>query len=162
MRAQWLQTAPWVGWPTHWKMWQTGWSSRVVKDSKKKIDTNILGPKNVPPNLMWLVEGKGKGGWATGLAEDNRDRETRLRMEKKGMREGRDPSPVNEKSDTTYQPFCGDVLRDPKSGQLGGARGTAWPIGWGLRSGIDETGRSNRLFPLGGSTGWISCPSGPW
>ena len=66
--------------------------------SKKKIDANILRPKNMPPNLIDIVEDKHKGGWAKGLADESRDRETPLQTKKKmGMREGRDPSPVNEK-----------------------------------------------------------------
>ena len=163
MRAQWLQTAPWVGWATYWKMWQTGWASRVVKESKKKSDTNILGPKNARLNSIWLVEVKGKGGWAKGRAVENRHRETRLQIEKRGN-EGRKewtPAPSMKKSDTTYQPFCSDVPRDPKSGRWDGPRGTAWQIGWGLRSGFDGTGLLSRPFPWEGSTGWISCPSGP-
>ena len=82
-------------------MWQTGWSSRVVKDSKKKIDTNIWGPKNAPPNLIDNVEDKHKGGWAKELSDESRDRGTPLQTKKKkGMREGRGPSPVNEKNAT--------------------------------------------------------------
>ena len=63
-------------------MWHTGWHSRVVKESKKKMDTNILGPKNALPNLIYLVEGKGKDGCAKGLADESPDRETRLQMKK--------------------------------------------------------------------------------
>ena len=51
-----------------------------------------------------------------------------------------------KKSNTTYQPFCGDVPRDPKFGQSGDPRETAWPNEWGLRSGFDGTGRLSRPF----------------
>ena len=68
-------------------MWQTGLSSRVVNETKKKIDTNILGPKNVPPNLIDIVEDKGKGGWAKGLADESRDRGKSLQPMRKGIRE---------------------------------------------------------------------------
>ena len=64
-------------------MWQTGLSSRVVNETKKKIDTNILGPKNVPPNLIDIVEGKGKGGWAKGRADETRDQGKPLQTKKK-------------------------------------------------------------------------------
>ena len=46
------------------------------------MDTNILGPKNALPNLIYLVEGKGKDGWAKGLADESPDRETGLQMKK--------------------------------------------------------------------------------
>ena len=89
-----------------------------------------MGPKTALPNSIDIAEGKGKGGWATGLFDESRDRETRLQIEKKkGMREGRDPSPSMKKGDTSYQPFCGDVPRDPGYEQSDGPRGTAWPIG---------------------------------
>ena len=68
-------------------MWQKGLSSRVVNETKKKIDTNKLGPKNVPPKLIDNVEGKGKGGWANGLADETQDRGKPLQPMKKGMRE---------------------------------------------------------------------------
>lgn len=57
--------------------------------SKKKIDANILGPKNMPPNLIDIVEDKHKGGWAKGLADESRDRETPLQTKKKNGYEGR-------------------------------------------------------------------------
>ena len=93
----------------------------MVKVSKKKIDTNILGPKNAPPNSIDFAEGKGKGGWVTGLAQENREWETRLqtKKKKKGVRERMDPRPGDKKSDGTYQPFCGDAPRDLKSGRWG-------------------------------------------
>ena len=103
-------------------MWQTGLSSRVVNETKKKIDTNILGPKNVPPNLIDIVEGKGKGGWAKGRADETRDRGKPLQTKKKGYKGRKGPIPVNEKSDMTYQPFCDDGLRDPGCGQSGDPR----------------------------------------
>ena len=68
-------------------MWHTGLSSRVVSETKKTIDTNKLGPRNVPPNLIDNVEGKGKGGWAKGLVDETQDRGKPLQPMKKGMRE---------------------------------------------------------------------------
>lgn len=68
-------------------MWQTGLSSRVVNETKKKIDTNKLGPKNVQPNLIDNVEGKGQGGWAKGLVNETQDRGKPLQPKKKAMRE---------------------------------------------------------------------------
>ena len=78
-------------------MWHTGLSSRVVNETKKKIDTNTLVPKNVPPNSIDNVEDKGKGGCAKGLADESQNQEKPLQpKKKKGMREGMDPIPVNQ------------------------------------------------------------------
>ena len=111
-------------------MWQTGWSSRVVKESEKKIDTNILEPKNPKtqkPNSIDFFEGEGKGGWAKGLAYESRDRKTPLQTKKKGYEERNGPQTWQQKSDMTYQPFCDDALHDLTFEQLDGPRGTVWP-----------------------------------
>ena len=105
-----------------------GWSSRVVKEYKKESDTNILGPKNVQPNSIDIVEGKRKGGWAKGLADESRDRGTPPRTKKKGMREGTHPCQWKKKTTyTTYQPFCDDGLRDRACEQSEGPRAGSWP-----------------------------------
>ena len=93
---------------------------------RKKIDTNTLVPKNVPPNSIDNVEDKGKGGCA-------KDRKPLQSKKKKGMREGMDPIPVNQKSDTTYRPFHGDAFHNPTGepqGHLKGASGTGWSTQW--------------------------------
>ena len=42
-----------------------------------------MGTKNGLPNSVDIVEGKGKGGWAKGLADETRDRGTPLQTKKK-------------------------------------------------------------------------------
>ena len=44
----------------------------------KKISANKLGPKNVLPSSIDIVEDKGKGEWDKGLTEETSDREIPL------------------------------------------------------------------------------------
>lgn len=117
-------------------MWHTGLSSRVVNETKKKkgIKTNKLGPRNVLPNSIDIIEDKGKGEWAKGHADETRDREKPLQNKEKSIRE------MNEwtrsKSDTNLPAILqrytsgsnaratGSSLRE-RPGQVGQLGGTA-------------------------------------
>ena len=116
-----------------------------LQGAKKQINTNRLGPKNAPPNSFWLVEGKHKGGWATGRAVEIRDPGKRLWIKKKrGMREGTHALAM-KKSNRTHQPFYGDGLRDPVFWQWDGPTAVSWQNLVTLRGCTVGTGRSHSL-----------------
>ena len=138
-------------------MWHLGLFSRVSNETKK-INTNKLGPKNVPPNLIGIDEDKGKGGWTKGLADETRDRGKPLQPSKKGMREG--IYGLRAKSDTTYQPFYGDGPHDPTCGRWGHSMATCatnWPT---LQYCISAIECSNTPFLGGDATQLWAGPTG--
>ena len=122
----------------------------------QKINTNRLEPKNARPNWVWLVEGKDKGGQATGLAVENQTPRTRLWIKKKGIWGNPHPG-YGKKANGTHQPFDGDGPHDPSSVQRGGPTAAFWPNPSAVRECNAGTGRADSRVLSAGATGSSAC-----
>ena len=103
------------------------WSSRVVKESKKKSDTISWDPKTCSRIQSTSSRANPKVDGPKDLPTKVEIGEHRREPRKKVW--GKGPIPVNEKKkpDTTYQPFCDDGLRDRACEQSDGPRAGSWP-----------------------------------
>ena len=107
-------------------MWHTALSSRVVNETKKKNRHEHIGTQKRAAQFNRQRRGQ-RQRWVC------QGQKTATIQEKKRIREGMDPIPVNQKSDTAYQPFHGDAFHNPTGepqGHLEGASGTGWSTQW--------------------------------